>query len=132
MTQQPGQPATPSQKPEFVFDTHGDWQATIIGVYVFDSRGEWVGFLEGRTVYTRDGEWVGDLSKDSRILRKRASQRPPLNRNIPPKPPLGKRDLPGRAPLPPQMSELRYDTVDVLEEEPDVFKKLSDRRPDLD
>ena len=25
-----------------------------------------------------------------------------------------------------------YDTIDVLEEDPEVFKRLSDRRPDLD
>ena len=120
------------EKPEFIYDTHGDWQATRIEQYIFDGRGDWVAFMEGRAVYTRDGEWVGDLSKDGRILRKRAGAKLPLNKNIPTKPTLTKRDLPGRAPLPQQMAELRYDTIDVLEEEPDVFKKLSDRRPDLD
>lgn len=120
------------EKPEFIYDTHGDWQATRVAQYVFDGRGEYVGFVEGRAVFTRDGEWVGDLSKDGRILRKRAGAKKPLNKNVPIKPQMKKSDLPGRAPLPQQMGELGYDTIDVLEEDPDVFKRLSDRRPDLD
>jgi hypothetical protein len=120
------------EKPEFIYNTHGDWQATRVTVHIFDGRGDWVGFVEGRAVYTRDGEWIGDLSKDGRILRKRAGAKRPLNPNVPPKPTLTKRDLPGRSPLPQQMAELGYDTIDVLEEDPEVFKRLSDRRPDLD
>ncbi len=121
-----------AEKPEFIYDTHGDWQATRIEKYVFDGRGEYIGFVEGRTIYTRDGEWVGDLSKDGRILRKRAGAKKPLNPNLPAKPLLKKSDLPGRAPLPQQMAEIGYDTIDVLEEDPEIFKRLSDRRPDLD
>ena len=121
-----------TEKPEFIYDTHGDWQATRIGPYIFDGRGEWVGFTEGRSVYTRDGEWVGDLAKDGRILRKRAGAKRPLNSNVPPKPTLKKSDLPGRAPLPQQMGEFGFDTIDVLEEDPEVFKRLSDRRADMD
>ncbi len=120
------------EKPEFVFDTHGDWLATRIERYIFDGRGEYIGFVEGRAVYTRDGEWIGELNKDGRILRKRAGAKRPLNPNRPPLPTLKKSDLPGRAPLPQQMGEISYDTIDVLEEDPEVFKRLSDRRPDLD
>jgi hypothetical protein len=118
-----------AEKPEFVFNTSGDWLATVLAPYIFDTRGEYVGFIEERTVYTRDGEWVGNLSKDGRILRKRAGQRKPLHPHPLAKPP--KPTLPGRAPLPPQNAEISYDTVDVLEEDPDVFKRLSDRRQDL-
>ncbi len=120
-----------AEKPEFIYDTHGDWQATRIEQYIFDGRGEYIGFLEGRAVYTRDGEWVGDLSKDGRILRKRAGAKKPLNTNFPIKPTQKKSDLPGRAPLPQQMAEIGYDTIDVLEENPEVFKRLSDRRKDI-
>ena len=91
-----------TEKPEFIYDTHGDWQATRIGPYIFDGRGEWIGFTEFRSVYTRDGEWVGELAKDGRILRKRAGAKRPLNSNVPPKPTLKKSELPGRAPLPQQ------------------------------
>ncbi len=121
-----------TEKPEFIYDTHGDWQATRIGPYIFDGRGEWIGFTEFRSVYTRDGEWVGELAKDGRILRKRAGAKRPLNSNVPPKPTLKKSDLPGRAPLPQQMGEFGFDTIDVLEEDPEVFKRLSDRRADMD
>ena len=121
-----------TEKPEFIYDTHGDWQATRIGPYIFDGRGEWIGFTEGRAVFTRDGEWIGDLAKDGRILRKRAGAKRPLNNNIPPKPPHKKSDMPGRAPLPQQMGEFGFDMIDVLEEDPEVFKRLSDRRADMD
>ncbi len=120
------------EKPEFIYNTHGDWQATRVEQYIYDGRGEYIGFVEGRTVYTRDGEWAGELSKDGRILRKRAGAKRPLNKNLPPKPLLKKSDLPGRSPLPQQMAELGYDTIDVMEEDPEVFKRLSDRRADMD
>jgi hypothetical protein len=119
-------------KPEFIYNTAGDWQATVIGPYIFDSRGEYVGFLEGRSAYTRDGEWVGDLAKDGRILRKRAGKKRPLHPNPLPRPAVKPSNLPGRAPLPPQNAEISYDMIDVLEEDPEVFKRLSDRRPDMD
>ena len=118
-------------KPIFIYTTAGDWMATVVGRYVFDSRGEYVAFLDGVSVYTRDGEWAGDLSKDGRVLRKRAGAKKPLHPSPLPKPTIKKSDLPGRAPLPPQNAELSYDTVDVLEEDPEVFKRLSDRRPDM-
>ena len=121
------------QKPVFIYTTVGDWMATLVGVHIFDTRGEYVGYIDGaeRSVYTRDGEWIGELSKDGRILRKRAAQRRPLQATPLAKPATKPSNLPARAPLPPQMAELRYDTVDVLEEEEDIFKRLSDRRKDL-
>jgi hypothetical protein len=39
--------------------------------------------------------------------------------------------LPARAPLPPQNGDITYDIVDVLEEDPDIFKRVSDRRKDI-
>lgn len=119
-------------KPVFIYNTAGDWSATLIDMRIYDTRGEYIGYISGaeRGVYTRDGEWIGDLSKDGRILRKRGAGRRPLQPSPLPKLP-GKVPVPGRAPLPPQSAELRYDTVDVLEEDPDVFKRLSERRRDL-
>jgi len=118
-------------KPVFIYDTHGDWQATKIGDALYSTRGEYLGYLEGEEIYKRDGEWVGRLSKDGRILRKRTERRRPLHPSPPPVPPRPER-LPPRAPLPPMMAELSYSIVDVLEEEPDIFKRVSDLRPDLD
>jgi len=116
-------------KPQFIWNTAGDWSATLVDGFVFDQGGFWVGWLDGEEVFTTDGEWVGTLSRDLRILRKRAAPRPPLRTDLPPRPP--KPDLPGRAPLPPSFSELTYAIYDVLEEDPEVFKRLSDMRRDM-
>jgi hypothetical protein len=122
--------STPAEKPKFIFDTRGDWHATKIGDYLYSSRGEYIGFMEEEDVYKNDGEWIGRLSKDGRILRKRTERRRELH-STPPAPPKPER-LPARAPLPPMMAELDFSTVDVLDEDPDIFKRISDLRPDMD
>jgi len=118
-------------KPFFVFDTAGDWQATKMGPFLFDSRGDYIGFVLGEQhdVFTADGEWVGNLFPDGRIVRKRNYNRPPLHPN-PPKQQAKPQNLPGRAPLPPMCADLGYDKVDVLDWDPDVFKRISDLRKD--
>ncbi len=118
-------------KPVFIFDTYGDWQATKFGDFLFSTRGEYLAYLEDGEVYKRDGEWLGRLSKDGRILRKRTERRRTLHPNPPSAPPKPDK-LPPRAPLPPMMAELDFSTIDVLEEEPDIFKRVSDLRPDMD
>ncbi len=118
-------------KPFFIYDTRGEWHATKIGVYIFDTRGEYVAYLEGEDVYKRDGEWMGRLSKDGRILRKRTEMRRDLQPNPLPRPDRPDR-LPPRAPLPPMTAELDFSIVDVLDEDPDSFKRISDQRPDMD
>lgn len=120
----------PAEKPFFIFDTHGDWHATKIGNVIWSSRGEYIGYVEGEDVYKRDGEWIGRLSKDGRILKKRSEMRRELHPNPLPAP--AKPQLPARAPLPPMMAELNFSTVDVLDEDPDIFKKISDLRPDME
>lgn len=117
-------------KPEFIYDTFGDWVATRIGDFLWDTQGNWVAWLEGQEVYSLDGEYLGTLSRDHRLLRKRVERRRPLRTDIPRKPP--KPALPARAPLPPMFAELRYDTVDALEEDPETFKRVSELRPDMD
>jgi hypothetical protein len=118
-------------KPFFIFDTRGDWYATKIGEFIYGTRGDYIGFMEGEEVYKRDGEWLGRLSKDGRILRKRTVRRRDLHPNPPPTPPKPDK-LPPRAPLPPMMAELDFSTVDVLDEDPDIFKRISDLKPDMD
>ncbi len=120
-----------ADKPVFIFDTHGDWHATKIGDFIYASRGDYIAFTEGEDVYKRDGEWIGRLSKDGRILRKRTERRRELHPNPPRSAPKPER-LPPRAPLPPMMAELNYSVIDVLDEDPDIFKRISDLRPDLD
>ena len=121
----------PAEKPVFIFDTRGDWHATKLGAFLFSSRGDYVGFIEGEDVYRRDGEWLGRLSKDGRILRKRTERHDYLHAQIPPAPPRPA-NLPARAPLPPMLAEITYSIVDVLDEDPDIFKHISDLKPDLD
>jgi hypothetical protein len=116
-------------KPQFVWNTYGDWMLTLIDTNLWDLTGSWVGWLDGDQVYTTDGEWVGKLSRDSRIIRKRAASHPPLRTDVPSRPP--KPDLPGRCPLPPSFAELTFSEIDVLDEDPEVFKRLSDKRPDM-
>ena len=116
-------------KPRFIWNTYGDWVLTQVETNIWDLGGNWVGWTDGDEVYTADGEWVGTLSRDSRILRKRTASRPALRTDGPAKP--QKPDLPGRPPLPPSFAGLDYSTVDVMEEDPEVFKRLSDRRKDM-
>ena len=117
-------------KPVYIFDTFGDWQLTLLGEHLFDLRGEWVGWIDGNEVFTTDGEYVGEISKDRRILRKRVKPTRPLHDDIPSHP--GKPELPARAPLPPMFAELPYDMVDMFDHDPDIFRRTSSRRPDMD
>lgn len=121
------------QKPFFIFDTAGDWHATKLGSYLFDPRGDYIGFVLGEdyNVYTQYGEWIGNLYPDGRIIRRRSAPRPPLLKQLPPKPPKPDK-LPARPPLPPQNAELGFDKIDALEWDPEVFKRVSDLKPDAD
>ena len=131
MAKKRGKVVSDPNKPFFIYDTRGEWHATKIGMYIFDTRGEYVAYLQGEEVYKRDGEWMGRLSKDGRILRKRTE----IRRDLHPHPlsrPERPSNLPPRSPLPPMMAELDFSTVDVLDEDPDSFKRISDQRPDMD
>jgi hypothetical protein len=114
----------------FIYSTRGDWEATRVGNYIFDLVGQWVAWVDGSEVFTCDGEYVGYLSRDHRILRKRAKPLMPLRNDIPPNP--GRLRLPARAPLPPMFAELSYSEVDMFDWDPDIFKRVSELRPDMD
>ncbi len=114
-------------KPRVIYRTSGDWMATLYEGNLFDPDGEWVAWLDGDDVYTLDGEYVGYISRDGRLLRKRVlpyrkHRRPPTRR-----PPF---KAPKTIPLPPMFAELPYDTIDVFEENPDLFATISELRPD--
>ncbi len=116
---------------QFLWNSYGDWIGCLLEGHIWDPGGGWIGWVDAnRDVYKADGEWIGTLSKDGRILKKRTAKRRDLNTNIPRKP--AKPDLPGRAPLPPSFAELSYSEIDVVAEDPDIFKKLSDMRPDME
>lgn len=122
-------------KPFFIYDTPGDWLGVVMNGFIFDPRGDYIGFIkedkpEVYDVYTSSsGEWIGYLIPDGRIVRKRTADRRPLYKPLPPKQPKPQ-NFPGRAPLPPQIADLGFDKIDVLEWDPEVFKRLSDLLPD--
>src|SRR5690606_4714606 len=117
----------------FIYDTAGEWHGTVVNGSIFDTRGDYLGFVRGENNdgYTTSGEWIGNLWHDGRIVRKRSGQRPPLLKELPPKPPKPAK-LPSNAPLPPQTGELGFDKIDALDWDPEVFKKLSDLTPDAE
>ena len=120
------------EKPFFIFDTNGEWHATLIKGCLWDAHGEYMGFMRGENhdVYTVYGEWVGNLTHDGRIIRRRVTERLPLLkiRRLPPQRPA---NLPARAPLPPQHAELAHTMIDVLDWDPNVFKNVPDLKSDL-
>jgi hypothetical protein len=117
-------------KPTIIYNTSGDWMATRVGDHIWDTQGNWVAWLDGDAVYTVDGELIGSLSRDNRILRKRTIGRRERRDDIPARP--ERPELPARAPLPPMFSELGYEMVDVLDEDPEILRRTSDLRPDMD
>lgn len=123
----------PPNKPFFIFDTYGDWLAVAWDGALFDTRGEYIGFYRGEEheVFTASGEWIGNLFSDGRVVRKRSAPKRPLLHDLPPRRPKPER-FPARSPLPPQNAELGFDKIDVLEEDPEIFKRISDLTPDAD
>jgi len=106
-----------------IYTTAGDWAALLVDAYLYNRQGEWIGWLD-RTgnVYTVSGEYVGWLARDFRILRKRDVSDLPPRQKSPPRP--DKMKMPASVALPPLMSELNYDTVDVLDEMPERLYTL--------
>jgi len=117
----------------YVYDTRGDWHATVLDNIIWDSRGDYIGFIrddgENYDVYTAVGEWIGNLIQDGRIVRKRNYDKRPLLKDKPEKPAKPEK-LPARAPLPPMTADLGFTLVDVLDWDPEIFKRLSDLVPD--
>jgi hypothetical protein len=110
-----------------IYTTNGEWVAMLEGSYLYDTYGEWVGWLDGKDIYTRDGEYAGFLSTDARILRDRIRRQ----RQIRPAPPVApKIKIPSKVPLAPMFSELPWNLVDIFDEDPDIFKHISELKPD--
>jgi hypothetical protein len=110
-----------------IYTTDGEWVAMLEGHYLYDTYGEWVGWLDDEDVYTRDGEYAGFLSNDARILRDRVRRQRQIRRAPPAAP---KIKIPAKVPLAPMFSELPWNLVDIFDEDPDIFKHISDLKPD--
>jgi hypothetical protein len=103
-----------------IYSTPGDWMALLVFPYLYSPQGEWIGWVTPeRQVYSVLGIYIGWLTPDPRILRRRTIESE-LERRLPPaRPP--KIRPPATVPLPPMMSQLPFELVDVLEEEPGVL-----------
>jgi hypothetical protein len=114
-----------SQKPIPIYTTSGDTGGYLIYPYVYNQIGDWIGWVTAdKQVYSVYGRYVGWVNKDKRILRRRADDFQKPDRTPPPVP---ERFLPpATVPLPPMMAELKYETVDVLEDMPELMPRLDD------
>ena len=125
---------TKPSRPIPIYTTKGDYEAFLLYPMIYNLGGEWIGFVTtSREVYDVRGTYVGWLSDDPRILRKR-SYNFDMPKLTPPQLPDGRVPVPARAPLPPMMPELGYDTIDVLQEDPDLLptRDSGEFRDDLD
>ncbi len=101
-----------------IYTTNGDWIALLVGRYIYSREGHWIGWVDADSqVYSVRGEYAGWLSRDFRVLRRRDTTVTHPRRDPPPPPP--KVEMPLHVPLPPMMSELTYDTIDLFEEAPE-------------
>ncbi len=116
-----------------VYTSKGDAEAFLDYPNLFNRNGEWVGWVTpNREVYSVLGYYVGTISKDRRILRKRATST--LKARL--EPPRRPRRVypPATIPLAPLMAELSNSVIDVLLEEPERLHTLDvgELREDLD
>jgi len=126
-------PISPENKLIPIYNSRGDIGAFLLYPYIFNTQGEWIGWVAGnRTVFSVHGHQVGILSKDPRILRKREVA-DGIERRKPPDPPPPIR-VPATLPLAPQLPEITFNMIDVLDEAPDLMPPIDfgDLRDDMD
>jgi hypothetical protein len=116
-----------------IYTTKGDLGAFLAYPYLYNPQGDWVGWVTpNKDVYSVLGIYIGELTKDPRILRKRAYDfsKPRLE----PPPPQSRIRVPATTPLAPMMSELTYSMIDVLDEEPERLSTVDfdELREDMD
>lgn len=103
-----------------IYTTSGNTGGFLVYPYLFDAVGEWIGWVgDDRLVFSVFGQYVGWMNLDFRILRRRADDFRHPNRTPPARP--AKFYPPATVPLPPMMAELKFETVDVLDEMPELL-----------
>jgi len=109
-----------------LYTSRGRWAATLLANgHLYNERGDWIGWVERDSrVYSVSGRYVGELSRDFRILRKRALDAVNGARHTPPERPAERITLPANMPLPPLFGEIGFDTIDVLDEQPELLHTL--------
>jgi hypothetical protein len=114
-----------SKKAIPIYTTSGNTGGYLCFPYIFNQIGDWIGWVtEDNQVYSVYGRYVGWLNKDNRILRRRADDFQKKDQQAPPTP--ARLLPPATVPLPPMMAELKYETVDVLEDMPELMPRLDD------
>lgn len=109
-----------TNEPIPIYTTSGDTAGFLVYPYLYGPSGEWIGWVTAdRLVYSVTGRYVGWLHSDFRILRRRAGDLSHPDRNPPARP--ERFYPPATVPLPPMMAELKYETVDVLDEMPELL-----------
>jgi hypothetical protein len=126
---------TTQSRPVPIYTTKGDVDAYLVYPHLFNRRGEWCGWVsKEKEVFSVHGAYVGWLdSAGPRILRKRSDDYMHPRRD-PPSIPKTHFMFPATTPLAPMMKELSFDTVDVLEEWPDLLPTVDagEYRPDME
>jgi hypothetical protein len=103
-----------------IYTSKGDAEAFLVYPHIYNSLGEWIGWVtQEREVYSILGNYVGYLTNDPRIIRKRNSDGLHLPHAAPFKPP--HIQIPSNIPLAPLMSDLSYDTIDILLDSPELL-----------
>lgn len=116
-----------------IYTSKGEAGAFLCYPYLYNLLGEWIGWVTSeKEVFSILGVYVGYLGSGPRILRKRASDYLNRSKTVPPIP--HRMIPPATIPLAPLMSELTYDTLDVLLEEPEMLHTvdIGELRPDMD
>ena len=103
-----------------IYTTSGATAAVLKDRNIYNLQGEWIGWAdEANGVYSISGEYVGWLTREARVLRKRTHAMQVSRRSPPPHP--GRFRVPASLPLPPLMSDISFDTVDVMDEMPELL-----------
>ncbi|KAA3647981.1 MAG: hypothetical protein DWQ07_03045 [Chloroflexi bacterium] len=116
-----------------IYTSLGDVEGFLVYPYLHNRRGEWIGWVTAqREVYSVHGDYVGWISKEPRLLAKRTR---PYDKPKSTPPPMPQRIVPPSSMrLAPMMSELSYDTIDILQDEPERLPTIDagELRPDMD
>lgn len=101
-----------------VYTTFGEFSAFMMYPFLFDPQGEWIGWIsKDRSVFSVAGLYAGWLIDGPRVVRKRVNGSVPVT--VPISPPSIRPHPPATIPLPPLMSELPWNLIDVLDEQPE-------------
>ena len=116
-----------------IYSTSGEFSAIMMYPYIYNRQGEWIGWVrKDKSVFNVEGLYVGWLTDGPRIIRKRINGSNGHQEALPPVPdqiqPIA------HAPLPPMMSELPFNLIDIFDEAPELLHTLDTgiRKEDMD